>query len=772
MNRITKVALAIILIGLSVALGIYFKPRPSNLDAYVAVELMDNYSKNVQPIFDGKCIACHSCYNSPCQLNLTSFEGLRRGASQINLYDFPKVKPRDPTRLYVDAHTEDQWRDKDFHPVVGDKPHDLLLTMVTDLPGIESGLQDQYDSEYSRVCIASTEKMELKKYTKLNPAGRMPLGFPALSKEEVKTLADWISKGASGPETLSVERLLRETMGLKEKIQTWETFFNGTTLKQKLVARYFYEHLFLAHIYFKQNPAVNFRLVRSKTKEGDIQEIGTEFPFSDPNSDFFYRLRPVVGTLTHKNHIPFLFSDQRLQQWRRQFLEAPWKRVPRQLPPYGAPGSNPFDTFKHIPVQARYRLFLENSNYFIMTFIKGPVCRGQTALNVINDHFWVLFLDPKYDALVNSPETYDRVSQQIQFPAKLNGDFEPFKNFKRRYWDSVKTKFDFMAANRPLSLDAIWSGDQSNPNANITVYRHFDSATVLHGLRGRTPKTVWVLDYHVFESIYYNLTAGYNVFGPLLHQVNSRVYMEVSRVASEDLFLSFLPSSRRIDLRNKWNISVPDKKESLLKSLVDLFSEDAQEKLTKKLVFGGSNVKSEVSLKQDFPKREFLDVLIQRRFSAKQTMREKFHDSPFDAVNNLPAEVAEHLPDAMLILTGDSDQSQLWTMIHNKDHYNVAMLFFEDLRRRPEHDSIDVIEGAATSYANLIIDLRDKEIRQFSEDLSQAKTPQAAWEFMKKYGLSRSDKNFWQVYALVVEKVFDPATKERGYIDLNRYINL
>ena len=83
-----------------------------------------------------------------------------------------------------------------------------------------------------------------------------------------------------------------------------------------------------------------------------------------------------------------------------------------------------------------------------------------------------------------------------------------------------------------------------------------------------------------------------------------------------------------------------------------------------------------------------------------------------------------------------------------------------------------MIEGAATSYANLIIDLRDKEIRQFSEDLSQAKTPQAAWEFMKKYGLSRSDKNFWQVYALVVEKVFDPATKERGYIDLNRYINL
>ncbi len=34
-----------------------------------------------------------------------------------------------------------------------------------------------------------------------------------------------------------------------------------------------------------------------------------------------------------------------------------------------------------------------------MNFIKGPVCRGQMAVDVIEDHFWVFFLDPGASAL-------------------------------------------------------------------------------------------------------------------------------------------------------------------------------------------------------------------------------------------------------------------------------------------------------------------------------------------------------------------------------------
>ncbi len=38
-----------------------------------------------------------------------------------------------------------------------------------------------------------------------------------------------------------------------------------------------------------------------------------------------------------------------------------------------------------------------------MTFIRGSVCRGQVALNVIHDHFWIMFLDPEADLSVQHP---------------------------------------------------------------------------------------------------------------------------------------------------------------------------------------------------------------------------------------------------------------------------------------------------------------------------------------------------------------------------------
>ena len=53
--------------------------------------------------------------------------------------------------------------------------------------------------------------------------------------------------------------------------------------------------------------------------------------------------------------------------------------------------SNPFKAFKDIPPRSRYEFLLDDARYFIEGFIKGPVCRGMIALNVIEDQFWVAF---------------------------------------------------------------------------------------------------------------------------------------------------------------------------------------------------------------------------------------------------------------------------------------------------------------------------------------------------------------------------------------------
>ena len=42
-----------------------------------------SYTRDVQPIFTEKCVACHACYDSACQLNLGSAEGVARGATKM-----------------------------------------------------------------------------------------------------------------------------------------------------------------------------------------------------------------------------------------------------------------------------------------------------------------------------------------------------------------------------------------------------------------------------------------------------------------------------------------------------------------------------------------------------------------------------------------------------------------------------------------------------------------------------------------------------------------
>ncbi len=77
-----------------------------------------SYSRDIQPIFTHNCVACHACYDAPCQLNLGSGEGAERGASKATAYDGTRTHTQATTRLFMDAHGAPAWRRKDFHSVL------------------------------------------------------------------------------------------------------------------------------------------------------------------------------------------------------------------------------------------------------------------------------------------------------------------------------------------------------------------------------------------------------------------------------------------------------------------------------------------------------------------------------------------------------------------------------------------------------------------------------------------------------------------------------
>ena len=166
--------------------------------------------------------------------------------------------------------------------------------------------------------------------------------------------------------------------------------------KQQLVARYLFEHLFLAHLHFEGDPERRFfRLVRSRTPPGQpVDRIATRRPYDPPGVQrVYYRLVVDPETVVDKTHMPYALGEARMRRWHELFFEPSYSVA--ALPSYDPEtAANPFIAFHALPVQARHRFLLDDAHYHIMTFIKGPVCRGQAALSVIEDHFWIVFTAP------------------------------------------------------------------------------------------------------------------------------------------------------------------------------------------------------------------------------------------------------------------------------------------------------------------------------------------------------------------------------------------
>ena len=45
-----------------------------------------SYNEKVRPVLESRCVVCHGCYDAPCQLKLSSPEGIHRGANKKKVY--------------------------------------------------------------------------------------------------------------------------------------------------------------------------------------------------------------------------------------------------------------------------------------------------------------------------------------------------------------------------------------------------------------------------------------------------------------------------------------------------------------------------------------------------------------------------------------------------------------------------------------------------------------------------------------------------------------
>ena len=68
-----------------------------------------SYDNQVRPLIERRCVVCHGCYDAPCQLKLSSPEGIERGGSKTKVYNGTRFITAEPTRLFIDARSTDEW---------------------------------------------------------------------------------------------------------------------------------------------------------------------------------------------------------------------------------------------------------------------------------------------------------------------------------------------------------------------------------------------------------------------------------------------------------------------------------------------------------------------------------------------------------------------------------------------------------------------------------------------------------------------------------------
>lgn len=735
-----------------------------------------SFRDEVRPILQKNCVICHACYDAPCQLKMESAEGLERGASKAVVYDNGRLKDQDPTRLHHDASSPEEWRGKGFFPVLEGGTSSLMHRMLElgrsqPLPTDKALPEDMPVGPARKNECPTSDEFEGYQHRRVHQG--MPFGMAPLPPDELDTLQAWLQQGA--PVEPEAEAIPAEVQGL---VARWEEWLNRPGPKEKLIARYVYEHLFLAHLHLDEEGGLGFfELVRSVTPPGaPIQVIATRRPSDDPGPAFHYRLRPLRELIVQKTHITYPFGAAEFSRVQELFARGDWEVD--TLPAYGWDAArNPFRTFEAIPAKLRYAFMLEHAMFYVQSFIRGPVCRGQVATDVIDDHSWALFLDPKEDYFLLDDEYAKEQIPDLDLEGTVSGLVDLGPDWIRSELRYGRRKVERYQRDTGPSMRHIWHGDGTNHDAALTVLRSFDNSTVVRGLRGRIPKTLWMLDYPLIERMYYVLVANFDVFGTAAHKVQTRLYFDLLRAESEVGFLRFMPRDVRQEMHDSWYIgTVAQLKVRAVYPPIDRLS--------------GAPIKDT----DGDPKVRFVELLREQMPDITGAPDDLTGNSTPDRDRALATPESEEAERLLRTLTegvaatrpfiqflpeitylrigsGDPETDRAYTLFRDRAHRNVAFLFREESRLMPDQDEITLLRGPAGAYPNFIFQIPAGRVGRFVDQLAGVQSSADFKILVTDFGVRRTHPEFWESFDFFRRYQQRVHPLEGGGFDASQYAN-
>jgi hypothetical protein len=388
---------------------------------------------------------------------------------------------------------------------------------------------------------------------------------------------------------------------------------------------------------------------------------------------------------------------------------------------------------------------------------------------VIRDHFWVFFANPHFEMEDEAIEFLNSQEQNLRMPTAAGSDVKAiaiWNTYSRSQQAYLEAKSETLTKHFPggehLTLDLVWDGDGDNSNAALTVFRHFDSASVVRGLVGDEPLTAWLIDYPILERIHYLLVAGFDVFGSRGHQLSTRAYMDFLRLEGEFNFLALLPPETRLSERARWYEGASKKQQSYL------FGSRAEFNEPSGITYQSDDLKHELFGML----RNKLTPVLNTEYELDQPSIPPAQRRSLQAITAIQGRPASFLPEVVFInVTAPSGADHYYTLLHNRAHSNVTSLFKEKKYLKPDEDTVTVAAGFIGSYPDAYWVVTEHQLPVLVNRLQRLRDEESYRAVVDRFGVRRTSPQFWQHSDKILEAHHAANPLENGLLDYNRIEN-
>ncbi len=170
--------------------------------------------------------------------------------------------------------------------------------------------------------------------------------------------------------------------------------------------------------------------------------------------------------------------------------------------------------------------------------------------------------------------------------------------------------------------------------------------------------------------------------------------------------------------------------------------------------------------------RKKLSPILTTRYNIVNTGLDKKSEHQLRKINKIVGKGLIYVPQIiMIMISGDSGEESVFTMLHNNAHLNVSSLFDEARNRDPKHDSLTLVKGTLGSYPAAYLYVKEKDIPELVERLQTIRSNDDYVKLLDKFAIRRTSPDFWSFSDKVHHWYRQSQPIEFGLLDYNRFEN-